>query len=979
MRQRLLASSMICGAALAALASTTAYAQDEVTEVVVTGSRIKVPGLVSASPITSVSTEEIRLQQVPEAEKIIRFLPISVPSDGANVNNGTAGVSTVNLRGLGAQRNLIMLNGKRITPYNINGRVDVSNVPLAIVERMDVVTGGASAVYGSDAMSGVVNFITKDDFEGIEFNGTYSQTGERDGKIYNAAVTMGANSENGRGNAVVSLNYAKREGVLLAQRPFGLLGVVTADGSNLNASSPALPPAGCQAPGAVAAGGSTTTIPTRMSLAGSSLGQFRDDGTLGANCSVFNFNPFNYYQTPQERYGGLAMAHYDVTDNMTAYSTVMFSKTTVRQQIAPSGVFGNLFWVPLANPYLSAQAKAAIIAKGESLRTGGTLTSSSWRDLNANGVVDTPDDVQLSIRRRTLELGPRSSNYDNNTFQVLVGLKGTVLENWDWDASFQHGEVTRTSIAAGYTNVANFQNALDAVSKTACRNGDSTCVPVNVFGGFGTITPAMAKYVGAVGIEEQLYTQNIASATIGGPVEAFQSPWASSPLSISLGAEYREEFGETIPDECLKLAPSSCLGGAGGNTLPIKGGFSVGEVFGETLLPLINDKPFAKSVTVELGYRYSDYDPTGVNRTWKAGLNWSVTDDFRIRVMQQKAARAPNVGELAAPVVTSLDNATLDPCSIGNAAKLAGNTALRNTCIATGMFAAQVGTVQDIVAGQINTFSGSNPAALPAPETADTFTVGFVWQPSFLPLVTSPALSVDYYDIQVNDYIGTQAPQEVLDDCYVRNQAAACSRIVRVNGDLATPGSGIQLFTTNLDRLRAEGIEVAASFGVNLEDLGLDSKWGDLKFSYNANHYLTSDSRSNPNSADIDCLGYFGTTCGNPLHKFRFVQRTSWNVGDFQLSYLWRHMSKVSVEEVQKPDVYNPFETIKAYNYIDLSGTWNVNDAVRLTASVTNAFDKNPPIVGNEAGTTSANSGNTFPSNFDTLGRVYAVGVNLRF
>jgi outer membrane receptor protein involved in Fe transport len=984
MRERLLATSMICGAALLA---TQAYAQGgsaTVSEVVVTGSRIQTPGIQSASPIVTVGADQIRQQQTPEAEKILRLLPGVVPEDGDAVNNGTAGVTTLNLRGLGAQRNLVLLNGKRMTPYNINGEVDLSRVPTALLERVDVITGGASAVYGSDAISGAVNFITKTDFEGFEADSNYSLTGDGDGEVISTAFTVGANSSDGRGNAVVSLNYSKREGVLFAARPLGLLGIVTATGGNLGASTPPAPPAGCGGPGSVASGGSTTTVPTRTQITGvgTTAGQFREDGSLGANCSVFNFNPFNYYQTPQERWGGSAFATYDVMDNVEAYANLLYSRTEVRQQIAPSGIFGNSFFVPVSNPFLSASARNTLLTQANTARLAGSLPATSWRDLNANGVVDSADDLSLVIRRRTGELGERSSTYLNNAFQFNLGFRGEVFESWDWDVFLQHGQSDRTNVAAGYTNVTNFGNALNAVAgpdgKPVCRSGGS-CVPVNVFGGYGTITPEMAQYVGAIGIEKQNYRQTIVGGSITGYADAIKLPTAALPVQWSFGAEYREEAGETVPDECLKLAPASCLGGAGGNTLPIKGGFDVYEIFGETIIPVFSDLPFAKSLEVELGGRFSDYNPSGSNTTWKAGVTWEPVEGLRLRAMQQRAVRAPNVGELAAPLVSGLRNAVLDPCSVTNAGVLAGNATLRARCISTGMTAAQVGTVQDIVSGQINTFEGTNLALLPKPEEADTTTVGFIWTPDYIPVVSRPFLSVDYYRIRVEGWIGRYEAQEVLDACYNSGVLGQCAKVIRINGDLASPASGIQLFTQNLDYLEAEGVELNTGFGLDLADLGASESLGRLRFELALNYYMTNERRSDTTLVKIDCMGYYGTSCGNPTHEIRFVQRTNWDLGDFSLGYQWRYQDEVSIEETQKAATFPKFRKIEAYHYLDLNGSWAVNDAVRLSASVRNVFEEEPPIIGNEAATTSANSGNTLPSNYDTLGRVFAVGLNVRF
>lgn len=975
----LLTGTIISGIAFA----NSAIAQDEPKKeetpkseiVIVTGTRIQQPGIQSASPITSIGGAELQLQQVAEPEKLLRALPSTIPGDGENVNNGTAGVTSVNLRALGANRNLVLMDGKRMVPYNINGIVDVSTVPLAMLQRVDVLTGGASTVYGSDAMSGVVNFILKKNFEGIQVDAKHSRTGDDDGNTSTISVALGSNLGDGSGNVALSLNYTKRDPVTLADRPFGLVGVDTASGAGADGIAPPAP-AGCQGPNAVAVGGSSTTVPTRMTYMGGG-GQFREDSTLGTNCSVFNFNPYNYYQTPQERYSATAIGHYDLSDTMTAYARATFAATNVRQQIAPSGVFGNLFMVPLMNPYLTAQARAKIIADAEAFRAGGGNTSGRWVDVNGNKVVDAADTLQMSIRRRTIEFGERSTTYDNNTFQFVVGLEGDILGGaWHWDVSTSMGQADRTNISAGYTNVANVQNALNATTTTACANGESACVPIDLFGGFGDITPAMAAYSAATAIEKQSYQQSLFTATVGGPIEGMKSPFASSPVGVSFGFEHRREAGETVPDECLKLAPTSCLGGAGGNTLPIAGNYNVNELFTEASVPLVNDKPFIQSLGLELGYRWARYSSTGSNTTWKVGLDWAITGDLRFRAMKQQAARAPNIGELFAPLVTGLRNATMDPCSI--AQSTAGQTAtLRTRCLATGMSAAEVFTVQDIAAGQINTFEGSNQANPVNPEVADTLTVGFVWRPK-VPFLNSTFITLDYYDINIKDYIGIASPQEILDDCYGAGNAASCAKIVRVNGDLATPGAGIQLYTQNLEYNRAEGFDLGIATGFNLSQLGLDQKWGSVRVTYNASLYTKNESQTLSVAPVLDCLGVYSTSC-DPVHEFRSLQRTIWSVGDWQFSYLWRHLSELNLTESQKGDVFDGFEHIDAHDYFDLAATWDMNDSVTWTFSVANVFDKDPPIIGNETGTTSYNSGNTFPSNFDTLGRVYALGVSLKY
>ena len=262
-----------------------AVAQDaEIEQVVVTGTRITLPGVESASPIFSVGAQEIALQNQPTVEKIVRILPAAVPGDGQNVNNGTDGAATIDLRGLGSQRNLILIDGHRLTPYNIFGVVDTSIIPTALIQRLDIITGGASAVYGSDAISGALNFILKDDFEGVEVDYTFQTTGKGDSDINTLNFTIGSNLADGRGNAVLGLSWSERDGTLLGSRSLGRVGITTSDGSGYqewkDGVTPRQPPPGCTAPNAIASGGSGTTMPTRVGITGyaDSNSQFRNDG-----------------------------------------------------------------------------------------------------------------------------------------------------------------------------------------------------------------------------------------------------------------------------------------------------------------------------------------------------------------------------------------------------------------------------------------------------------------------------------------------------------------------------------------------------------------------------------------------------------------------------------------------------------------------------------------------------------------------------
>ena len=354
------------------LSTSPAFAQEQDTKpirwtkCVVTGTRISVPGVVSSSPIYTVSTEAIERAATAGSRNDLPPAADHAALRRQNANNGTAGAATINLRGLGSQRNIILIDGKRITPYNHNGLVDTSIIPTAMLERVDVLTGGASTSYGSDAMSGAINFIMKRDFEGVATRQRHvQQTAESDGQIKTASITVGTNMAEGRGNIVFGVNWTERDPVMLGDRPLGQLGIVTADGGGYDqflAGEAPTPGAGwLRWPGF---GGRRRfhhhAAHPRQHLwyRHDCLGQFRDDKSLGDNCSVFNFNPFNYYQTPQTRFGGTALGHFEVNEHAEVYGRLAYSSTTVRQQIAPSGVFGSAFWTPLANPLISDSARA---------------------------------------------------------------------------------------------------------------------------------------------------------------------------------------------------------------------------------------------------------------------------------------------------------------------------------------------------------------------------------------------------------------------------------------------------------------------------------------------------------------------------------------------------------------------------------------------------------------------------------------------
>ncbi|MEO0451889.1 MAG: TonB-dependent receptor [Pseudomonadota bacterium] len=988
--EALLRASLLSGIAGIALMPYAAAQSGDDSEarqdtVTVTGTRIQQPGIESSSQITSVSAEEFELTQVVEVERLFRDLPVALPGDNQNVNNGTSGATTVNLRGLGSERTLVLVDGKRMVPFDIDGEVDVSAIPVIMLDRIDVVTGGASAVYGSDAMAGAVNFILNDDFNGLKVDTRYRFSEQGDGylwgdsEVYSISAMIGSDFDAGRGHTTLAVDFTDRKGTQLGDREYSQFGVSTANGPS-EGGVPESPAANCEAPNAVASStgiGSTTSMPTAIDLLSGTI-QFLNDGTVGPRCSTFNFSPYNYLQTPQERFVAMSTARYEINDHFEAYGRASLSAITVRQQIAPSGVFGNRFEIPLMNPFLSDVARTRIIDDITSFvdaTMGVDLSDAGVNDLNGNGVFDLDDSITVPVRRRTLELGTRSTNYDSNNFQIVSGLRGDLWGGFEYDVYYSHAQAERTNVNAGYTNVSAFADALNTISSEQCETPSGTitdgCVPIDLFStGFGSITAEMAAANSATAIRKSEYEQNVFSAVAFGPLEALQSPMAETPVFVSIGAEYREEIGEIIPDECLKEPPTSCLGGAGGNELPVASEYDVTEVFGEAFLPLVEDAPFAHDLELELGFRVSDYSPFGNFDTWKAGVNWEVIDGLRFRTMLQRAVRAPNISELGSPVTTGLSDADFDPCSNGNPNTISDT--LADLCVSTGVLPALVGVVPDIVSGQINTFSGTDPQALPEPETADTITVGMSWQTPVFANMTSGLVTVDYYDIDITDVVGEFTAQEVLNNCYDQGDAAECAKINRIGSSLGTTGAGVDLFTTNLDYLRASGFDVSLQTDWDLE------QYGELSVSLLATLQTKNESQSSKATPVTDCLGVFGNDC-QPTPELRFNQRTTWKQGPYTASLLWRYFGEVEVQDTQRDATFDGFETISEQHRFDLSGTYDVTEVIKLTVNIRNIFDEDPPIVGNQAGATARNFGNTFPSAYETLGRLWTIGASATF
>ena len=992
---RLLASTIFAGTALIA---SPAFAQVEpqttetVTEdvapgedeaIIITGTLIQNPNLVATAPVNSVGEEEIELQQANVAEELLRELPGAVPSIGSAVNNGNGGASFVNLRGLGSNRNVVLLDGVRIVPAELAGRVDLNNIPLALIQRVDVLTGGASTTYGADAVSGVVNFITRRDFAGIDINLSNQITEQGDGHTFRADVTMGANFDDGRGNAVLSVGYQEADPVYQGARDFGLFTISSTTGT---------------------AGGSGTTAPSRI-FTGPGFRQVTPDGTAfrpTAAFDAFNFNPFNVYQVPFERFNIYGTANYEVSDALEFYTRGLFSKNTVNTIIAPSGAFGIGVDIPINNPFLTAAQRATICAGFEISAADCAVAANPDLRPGDEGYIQ----VESALARRAVEVGPRISSYTTQVFDYRLGARGGITDSVNWDVFGAYGESDNLQSIGGYTLNSRVRQSFLAGGTAAnpvCFDETNGCVPVNWFGATGnaSFTPEAIDFLSDTSTVATKVSLAQARATINGDL-GWTIPFASEPVAFAFGGEFREYTASQISDT---LAQGGDLGGAGGASPNIDGGFNVYEAFGELIVPLVQDRPFFDDLTVEAGIRYSSYNidapgsPGFNTTTWKVGGSWAPFDGLRFRGNYAHAVRAPNIGELFSPVNTVLTNLTDDPCASindeGERFRAPPTGELRAICLAQGATPGNVDNIPLPIAGQAQVTGGGNLNL--RPETSNSWTVGAVFNPDFVPGLS---MSIDYYHIKIDGAITSPTPDDVLDICFGQNPLSppagasateGCTGIRRnpftggLSGDPAdTPGLPSTL--SNLGTLETSGVDFIANYSRDLGfaglDLGLVLNWTD-----------ESLFQAVPTGVNRECVGFYSANCGQPNPEWMWSQRTTLSFGDVDVSLLWRHISGVRYETGLTPlfegtlgNDTGPvagrqvnFNRIPAYDYFDLTTRFAVDEHLTITLAVQNLLDKDPPLVGGEAASTTFNSGNTFPSTYDSLGRRYVASARIRF
>lgn len=806
---------------------------EESQDIVVTGSRIVSPNITSLSPVQVVGETEIDQSGAINVQQVLLENPAFGTPGLARTNSAFltsgAGVATVDLRDLGSDRTLVLINGRRVVAgLPGSATVDLNVIPTQFVERIDVLTGGASSLYGSDAIAGVVNFIYKRNFEGLLVEGQYGNTQKWDAPTYQISLTGGGNFADDRGNVMVHLGYTK-EGALFSRERKNTqvddISLFQFTGNRADYTTPVEPFFSSFVPGGRFTAGSTVfgfdpqtnelfpCFATNSTPACTGVNGGTATGPFG-----FNRQAFRTLAVPVTRYVLATRGTFDIADNIGAYVEGTYVKTRSSREIEPFALDSDdiipggvipietlVNGVPVLNPLVP------------------TAIANAATDRNGDGTRD------ILFARRLSEVGSRSSESTRDFFRAVVGLEGKLLDDkLSWDVSYNYGETTESQTSNGQVNVLNFRNALAAVPDTGDVDGDGNtteaicadpvartqgCVPINIFGA-GSISPEALQYVNAEGSYNTRIRQQVLSGSLSGTVVELPA----GPLGFAIGGEYRKESSSEDLDALTNAGLNA------GNALPdTEGSFNVKEAFAEVNVPILRDQPFAYELNLRAAGRISDYSTVGNVKTYSLGADYSPISAVRFRGTYAKATRAPNVGELFTGPSQTFPSGLSDPCEgIG----ATGGGSLGDRCradpgVAANIAANGVFTLTQADRQGISGFNTGNPDL--GAERSRSITAGVVINPRSIPALRNFVFSADYYNIKVKDSIVSLPRQFTLNQCFQQGVQSFCDLITRRAGPSGSSSAGSLEFIdsplVNGGALKVEGIDFVATYRVGLGGL----------------------------------------------------------------------------------------------------------------------------------------------------------------
>jgi len=973
----LLAGTIMAGAVFA----TPAYAQDAATAeattqdesfIVVTGSRIQQRNVDTAAPVAVVAAEEFKLSGTVNVENVLNSLPQVIPGTTAFSNNPGNGAATLNLRGLGSTRTLVLVNGRRWVSFDTSQVVDLNTIPQFLIESVDVVTGGASAVYGSDALAGVVNFRLKK-VEGLEMGGQYGITERGDGARTQLYGAIGTSFDDGRGNATVYAEYFNREEIFQGDRAFSnfALGAESFGAPLQQFGSSTLPTTRFNAPGSATVAGTVFPLGSGLVIDDAIF----DTPGVGRprRGDTYNYAPVNYLQIPQERYLIGGFADYEFSDGHRAYTEVTYVNNRVATELAPTPVTGTFnVNINAVAPFLSAATLAELRTLDARETTANDARIAAGLSPLAGAA---PGVVSTAIQRRVEETGSRNSLDERNAFRVLAGFTGGITDSLNYDAYYSYARTRNANVQAGNISRSAFQRGLDGT-------GD----PINIFG-YNTLTPEMVDGISIDAQNGDISTVQVANGTVSGFFGDFG--WGGGEIGFAAGAEYRRVAAEFIPDTAL--SSGDVIGFNAGD--PTEGAYSVKELFAEINVPIF-ETDGGQRLELTGAARYSDYSLDNVGSVWTyaGGAKFTVIDGVMLRGQYQRAVRAPNVAELFQGQAIGFPG-TVDPC--GNAAFIAANAGSRAICIGTGVPAGNVGNAAVVqLNAQIPALFGGNPNL--GEETGTSWTVGAVFQPDFLPGLT---ITADYFNIEVEDFITLAGGslQGLMNLCYGGGDlnSVLCDpfRGIRNNDGAIDVDAPPLVAGINAAKQVVSGVDLQVLYNTSLP-FSLLTDSGESRFDLNFNGTWTEANDFTPvvGRPDVDeCAGQFGGNCGQPIASFKWASRFSWVDGPLTMSLAWTHLSGVDdADDSVDYAAFNGIERIGSYDLFDLSLSFEASENVTLSFGVNNLFDTLPGTpefngieVSNRPNSLllgdNQEQANTYPSVYDVLGRDFFAAIAFSF
>jgi len=926
-------SALGLAAVATAMSSGLVFGQEETSEaleeVIVTGSLIKrVDGFESASPVVVSTAAEISASGISKVEDFLNSLPQLSAGQNSYVSNGASGTATLDLRGMGSSRTLVLINGRRMGGGGAYGEsADTNQIPTAMLERVEVLTGGASTVYGADAVAGVVNFVLRKDFDGVELNiGTsgfmhdndnsyvaglmdakgfdYPKGGDGvDGQADTIDLVMGSSFADGKGQATAYVTWRK--------------------GSELRQGSRDYSSCALNSTGTSCGGSGNAVVPnfyiSQRNAAGTLDWDTYEYWTLdsGSNFvpsdgNIYNYAPINHFMRPDEKWSFGTMMDLQLNDSTELYAEIMATDYNTKAQIAESGTFfAEEYYIDYDSDLLNDSQRTAL--------------TDTWG--LASG-----DDFAVYIGKRNVEGGPRASVMTNASFRIVLGARGDV-QGWDYDVNYQ-----KNSVDSSVTYINDF---FAPNISAALQNAT-----YDVFTYQGVTSEQASGLTGTAMLRADLSTE-IFYAQVSRDT-GFRLPTTDSNISIAMGVENRKMSYDRDSDTVFEEGQ---LLGQGGATKSIAGSFSVTDVFFEAAVPVL------ENLDMELGFRSSDYSTSGNHNTYKVGATYSPSETVTLRTGYNRTIRSPNITTMFAPQVQGLW-AGSDPCA-GDAP-----TYTAAQCALTGVTAAQYGNIVASPASQYNALYGGNTEL--DPETADTISFGIVANP-----VEDLTLSVDWWSVALEDAIGSVSASTSIKECAENGNAALCALINRGNaGTLWLGTSGYVTSTsTNLGEVSFSGVDIAATYGMELSG-------GDLSLKLMGSKSLEKEVLVLPGveTTRYDCNGIANDDqCTGPNMDWRHTLTANYSKDDWTVGAAWRYFGKVDYEGTA--DTLAAAGALDAVNYIDVNGSYTLNENVSFSAGARNLLDKETPMVGGGLNPDNANS----YGNYDVLGRYIYADVTFSF